>query len=102
MSDPTSDVVDDAAQHRFVYAEDDQVAQLVYRVEPGRLILVHTEVPESLGGRGVGARLVQAAVSRARTSGETLVPWCPYARKWLERHPAAVSGVGIDWAAPPA
>jgi hypothetical protein len=100
MSDPPSDVVDDADHDRFVYAEAGEVAQLVYRVEPGRLIVVHTEVPESLGSHGIGARLVQAAVSRAKTSGETLVPWCSYARKWLEGHPEAASAVTIDWARP--
>ena len=38
---------------RFVYREDGAEAQLVYRVGDGRLMLVHTEVPESMD-RGVG------------------------------------------------
>ena len=45
---------------------------------------------------------MQAAVDRARETGETLVPWCPYARAWMEKHPDAVSGVEIDWRPPPA
>ena len=97
MSDPTTNVTDDAEQHRFLHTEQGMDSQLVYRSEGGRLTLVHTEVPDELEGRGIGGRLVQAAVERARTSGETVVPRCPYARKWLQDHPDEVAGVSIDW-----
>ena len=100
MSEPPA-VVDDPSHHRFLYVEDGAEAELVYRVNGKRLVLVHTEVPEALGGRGVGGRLVRAAVERARSSGETLVPWCPFARKWLEEHPEEADGVSIDWSDKP-
>ena len=102
MSDPTTNVIDDPAQHRFLHSEQGAESQLVYRADDGRLILLHTEVPDEVGGRGIGGRLVQAAVERARTSGETVVPWCPYARKWLREHPDEASGVSIDWSDRPA
>ncbi len=59
--------------------------------------LVHTEVPVELEGRGIGGRLVIAAVDRAARQGLTLVPLCPFARGWLERHPEAASKAVIDW-----
>ena len=95
-------VVDEPDGHRFVYRSDGAQAQLLYRRNGRRLILVHTEVPDELGGRGVGGRLVQAALDDARTNGWTVAPWCPYARNWLERHPLEVAGVDIDWSEPPA
>lgn len=94
-------VIDDAADHRFLVAEDGAEAELVYRAEEGRLILVHTGVPDELGGRGIGSRLVRAALRRARETGETVVPWCPFARKWLEDHPDEAAEVTIDWSDPP-
>jgi predicted GNAT family acetyltransferase len=97
----TTDVVDEPQHERFRYTEDGFVAQLVYRVEGEQLILVHTEVPEALGGRGIAGRLVQAAVDRAKRSGETVLPWCPYARKWLSDHPDLAADISIDWSAPP-
>jgi predicted GNAT family acetyltransferase len=100
MIDPI-DIVDDHEQHRFRYDEGGDVAQLVYRAEAGRLTLVHTEVPDALGGRGIAGRLVRAAVARAAASGETIAPSCPYARKWLREHPDAISGITVDWGAPP-
>ena len=97
-----TDVRDDTAEHRFVHVEAGLEAQLVYRTRADRLVLVHTEVPEELGGRGLGGRLVRAAVERARSTGETLVPVCPFARKWLRDHPDEVAGVDVDWNEPAA
>jgi len=99
MGDLRSSVHDDVEQHRFSYREGD-LAQLVYRLDGNRLILVHTEVPTSLGGRGIAGHLVRAAVDRARASGATVAPWCPYARKWLEDHPDDAAGIDIDWSPP--
>jgi hypothetical protein len=94
---PEEEVVDDATNHRLVLETGGEEAELVYRTNGRRLVLVHTEVPESLGGQGIGGRLVAAAVERARREDLTLVPVCPYARQWLERHPDAIEEVSIDW-----
>lgn len=90
-------VVDDREQSRFRLSEDQEEAELVYRVDGKRLILIHTEVPESFRGQGIGGRLVRAAVDRASKSGETIVPLCPYARKWLQDHVDIAATVTIDW-----
>lgn len=92
-------VVDDTVNSRFLVEEDGAEAELVYRNPGRRLVLVHTEVPEALGGRGIGGRLVAAAVERARREGLVLVPVCPYARQWLEKHVEATEGISIDWPA---
>ena len=102
MSSDTNAVVDHPDQHRFLLVEDGIEAELVYRARPGELVLVHTGVPEALGGRGIAGRLVQAAVDRAAASGETVLPWCPYARKWLQGHEDQAARVTIDWSDPPA
>jgi len=80
---------------------DGEIAELVYRRRADRLILVHTGVPETLAGHGLGGRLVAAAVERAAREHLTLVPLCPFARDWLERHPDAAATVNIDWGEPP-
>ena len=96
-----SDVVDRQEEHRFLHVEEGLEAQLVYRAEPGKLVLVHTEVPSELGGRGLAGRLVEAAVERAERTGETVLPWCPYARRWLEGHPDAAARITVDSSDPP-
>ena len=92
-----SDVVDNVAAERFELVEDGHTAELVYHLHGDRLTLIHTEVPEPLGGRGLGGVLVQAALERARRDHLTIVPTCPYARSWLEKHPDAIGDVPIAW-----
>ncbi len=89
-------VIDDVENRRFVFATGAGTAQLVYRTDGDRLLLVHTEVPGSMGGQGIGGRLVEAAVDRARASGETLVPSCSFVRGWLAKHPDQASTVAVD------
>jgi uncharacterized protein len=96
----TSTVTDNPDEHRLEIREDGELAELIYRTRADRLILVHTEVPDALGGRGLGGQLVRAAIDKAAHEGMTLVPLCPFARGWLERHPAEASTLPIDWGAP--
>jgi predicted GNAT family acetyltransferase len=94
---PLGDIRDDSQGGRFIFEDGGVEAELVYDERPGRLILVHTEVPDALGGRGIGGRLVGAAVARALAEHLTIVPWCPFARRWLSEHPAETADVAVDW-----
>jgi uncharacterized protein len=98
----TPPVVDDPGQERFVAEQDGARAELIYELDGDRLVLIHTRVPDRLGGRGLGGELVRAAVAKAVGQGLTIAPWCPYARKWLTDHPDEAGDVKIDWSAPPA
>jgi uncharacterized protein len=92
-----SAIVDDAAHHRFELVVDGETAFLDYRRNPKRLLLVHTEVPDALGGRGIGGELVRAAVASAAANGLIVVPKCPFARDYLEKHPDVAAQVEIAW-----
>jgi uncharacterized protein len=92
-------VVDNLADSRLEVRADGQLAELIYRKNGKRLVLVHTEVPEALEGRGIGGRLVQAGLDKALANDMTVVPLCPYARAWLKRHPDAAAKATIDWGA---
>ncbi len=92
---------DEPDESRFVLHAEGSEAELDYRLRGSRLVLVHTEVPEALGGHGLGGRLVRAALLRAERDGLTVVPWCPFARRWLHEHPDEASGVRIDWESRP-
>jgi predicted GNAT family acetyltransferase len=97
---PMSDaqpVTDNEAESRFELRAGGYLAELPYRRNGNRLVLIHTEVPVELEGRGLGGALVAAAVDRAAREGMTLVPLCPFARGWLERHPDTAGRAAIDW-----
>jgi predicted GNAT family acetyltransferase len=90
-------VTDDTAASRFEVTAGGQRAVLHYRRHGNRLVLIHTGVPAALEGLGIGGRLVTAAAGRAAHEGMTLVPLCPFARAWLQRHPEIAGTVTIDW-----
>jgi predicted GNAT family acetyltransferase len=90
-------ISDNEQASRFELAAGGHVAELIYRRRADRLVLVHTGVPEALGGHGIGGQLVTAAVRRAAAEGLTVVPLCSYARAWLRSHPDVAGTVPIDW-----
>jgi uncharacterized protein len=90
-------VTNNEAAGRFEVREDGRLAELTYRRNGKRLVLIHTEVPVELEGRGIGGRLVWAAVDHAAREGMTVVPLCPFARGWLERHPDVAARAPVDW-----
>ena len=89
-------VIHDPVRSRFEYRAGGSVAELVYRMHGERMVLLHTGVPGALEGHGVGGQLVRAAVGYAASEGLTVVPACPFARAWLERHPDVAALVPID------
>ncbi|HBK46274.1 MAG TPA: GNAT family N-acetyltransferase [Xanthomonadaceae bacterium] len=77
----------DRAIRRFELEVEGHRAELQYRLGGGRLAIVHTGVPTAIGGRGIAARLVEAAVGFAREQGLRVVPECSYAEAFFRRHP---------------
>lgn len=88
-------IVDNPTAGRFEFRDGEHVAELVYRLQSSRLVLIHTGVPTELGGRGLGGELVRAAIDKARAENLVIDPQCPFARDWLQRHPDDTQGVAI-------
>jgi uncharacterized protein len=93
----TPQVTDNRAESRFELQAHGHLAELAYRRNGRRLVLIHTEVPAELEGQGIGGRLVLAAIDRAAREGLTIVALCPFAHGWLERHPDVAADAAIDW-----
>jgi predicted GNAT family acetyltransferase len=90
-------IVDDVAHHRFTSTIDGHLAELTYERSDDRLVLVHTGVPEAIAGHGVGTTLLLAAIDDAAGRDLTVVPRCPFARRYLGQHPDVAERVKIDW-----
>jgi predicted GNAT family acetyltransferase len=88
-------VTDNEAASRFEIEVDGRLAELVYRRTADQLVLIHTGVPPQLEGLGLGGELVQAALDDAERRNLAVVPRCPFARAWLERHPGQAARVRL-------
>ncbi|KQX50640.1 acetyltransferase [Streptomyces sp. Root66D1] len=69
---------------------DTFVGVVIYSVlddEPHALVAVHTIVEEAHEGKGIAAALVREFYAIAAGEDVPVVPLCPYAAAWAERHP---------------
>ena len=72
------------------YAEENgnTLAELVYTIPSADIIIIeHTEVDDSLTGKGVGKLLVEATVDYARSNNIKIIPLCSFAKSVFEREP---------------
>ncbi len=51
-----------------------------------RFIIDHTEVNPEFSGKGVGQKMVEAAVAYARENNLKIIPLCPFAKAQFNRH----------------
>lgn len=71
----------------FKAIENDSVAGEMTYVWAGedKFIIDHTEVFPEFEGKGVGKKLVMAAVEYARANNMKILPLCPFAKALFER-----------------
>lgn len=81
------EIVHDAAASRFEARVEGHHCEAAYELIDGVMWLTHTGVPAALGGRGIAARLVAAALAHARAQGLKVYPACSYVRSYMRRHP---------------
>jgi hypothetical protein len=83
-------VTNNAAASQFELSMDGKIAVLQYKMRPGRIVLLHTEVPEELEGHGIGGQLARAGLEYAREHGLQAAPLCPFVAAYIKRHPEYV------------
>jgi len=82
-----SNVRDDTARQRFELDADAHIAFSNYKRAGNVLTILHTEVPKELEGRGIGSALIRGMLDIARAQGLKVIPVCPFAKTYIERHP---------------
>ncbi|URW75748.1 N-acetyltransferase [Sphingomonas donggukensis] len=82
-----SEVNDNRAEHRYELVEDSEMAFAAYELAGDTITFTHTIVPEAIGGRGVGSRLVAAALANVRQRGLKVVPRCAFVAAYVAKHP---------------
>jgi predicted GNAT family acetyltransferase len=80
-------ILHDSSMHQFFTDVDGLRAVLDYTVTAGVMNITHTGVPRAIGGRGIAADLMRAALECARDHTWTVNPLCSYAAAYLNKHP---------------
>jgi predicted GNAT family acetyltransferase len=76
---------------RFEVVDSDKVigqaAYKEYEAGEAQRIFYHTVIDDEYGGQGLAARLATQALDETVADGITIVPVCPYIKKFLTKHP---------------
>jgi len=84
-------VVDHPEQARYEIRADGELAGFVqYHLRNGVIALVHTETDDRFRGQGLAGRLVQSTLDAVRERHLSVLPYCPYVRRWITQHPEDV------------
>jgi uncharacterized protein len=81
-------VTENTQQHRFeLPIANGAVAAAYYRLENGRIVLIHTEVPSEYSGQGIASQLTHGTFELLRATGRKAVPRCPFMSRFLVKNP---------------
>ena len=81
------EIVDNIARSRYEYVVDEKTAFIDYHRNDGVITLSYAKVPPELEGRGIGGRMVLAALDDIRARGEKVIPQCGFVAAVMRRHP---------------
>jgi len=76
-----------ASRHRYELDAGGGTAIAEYYERNGARIFTHTEVPRQSEGRGVGRKLVHAALADTKRAGLKIVPACSFVVAFVAHHP---------------
>ena len=67
-----------------------------YHLNGNVISLIHTEIDPKFEGGGLASRLARFSLDDARNRQLAVLPFCPYVRSWLTKHPDYVDLVPAD------
>jgi predicted GNAT family acetyltransferase len=81
-------VVDNPEAGRFEVLVGGAVAGYVeYKPDGATVSLIHTEIDPAFEGRGLGSVLARGALDAVQDAGSSVLPFCPFIRGYIQRHP---------------
>ena len=88
MTQNSASVRHNSSQCRYELELEGSICGSASYVDDGdRQIFTHTEIDDSLEGRGLGSLLLRESLEDARRRGKRVVPQCPFVASYIERHP---------------
>lgn len=72
---------------QFEFQIGNQTALIEFAIEGDKIYLTHTEVPESLSGKGIGSELVRQTLLHVKKQNLTVMPLCSFVAQYIDNHP---------------
>jgi predicted GNAT family acetyltransferase len=85
------EVKNNQAEQQYEIHSGEEVAVLAYERNGDSIAYLHTGVPESMEGHGIASKLARTALEEAREQHLAVVPYCPFVRTYIQRHPEYMS-----------
>jgi hypothetical protein len=81
-------IADNPTESRFEISVDGVLAGFAdYRDGHAGRAFTHTEVAADYEGMGLASQLIRHALDEATRAGRKVLPFCPFVRAFIERHP---------------
>lgn len=58
-----------------------------YFLSEDEIAFLHTEIDPRFAGQGLGGLLAKGALDDTRARGLHVLPYCPFIRGWIHKHP---------------
>jgi predicted GNAT family acetyltransferase len=86
--DQKIEISDRTALSRYEIRVDGDLAGLAdYRLGEDEITFTHTETRPEFGGQGLASKLVEFAVTDARSRNLEIIPICPFVKDWIAENP---------------
>lgn len=83
------EIRDERDEGRYsAYANGRRIGYATWVKVHDTVVLPHTEVDPAWNGKGIGSMIARRAFEDARADGLTVLPFCPFMKRWADLHPA--------------
>jgi uncharacterized protein len=84
----SSEIADAPERERYeIYVDGELAGFSLYKMRPGIIAFIHTEVEEAFRHRGLGERLITYGLDDARKRGLIVLPFCPFVQSFIQSRP---------------
>ena len=82
-----TDLIQNSEAKRFELHVEGKIVFIEYIIDKENVMyLTHTEVPQSLSGKGIGSSIVKKVLHFIKDNNYTLAPLCPFVAKYITKH----------------
>lgn len=85
-------VTDNPHERRYdIHLDGELAGYCAYQRRPGTIVFTHTEIEPRFRGRGIGSRLIAAALADAERQELRVLPRCEFVQDFIRRGPVPVA-----------